>query len=387
MRRVATIASIVEGHVEDAAFLWTRRRGEIDGPLLDETEIGRIDQRLEANLEGLDASGLAGWAVAKARLTDFADAGELFVVGAIAMRAGSREAVAEALSLAVPMGERGVSALSGAVARTPREDLRPFVADWLYSRDARQRSLALAALSHHRADPGDHLADLLRDPDAGVRIRALRFTGRLKRVQHAQQVADRLQGENANERLAAAEALCLLGEQRVAWPAIDRIAQTEPELCRGAIELRLLTTPAGEAKRWLGARLDQPLSRLAAVASVGLLGDRSVMPWLIEKMRDPETVSAAGEALRDLFGVDFDETDTFTTDPETLGPAFAASEEPSLPVADKVAAWWDGGRGGKAHRSFTSMRRLRLETLRRAFAEPDLLPANWRRTRRFPAWS
>ncbi|RUV31610.1 hypothetical protein [Mesorhizobium sp. M7A.F.Ca.MR.148.00.0.0] len=61
MHSIATIAAIVDQHAEDAAFLWLRRRREIDGSILDETDIGRIDQRLDANIEGLMAAGKAGW--------------------------------------------------------------------------------------------------------------------------------------------------------------------------------------------------------------------------------------------------------------------------------------------------------------------------------------
>ncbi|WP_206526359.1 hypothetical protein, partial [Mesorhizobium sp. M7A.F.Ca.US.005.03.1.1] len=57
-----------------------------------------------------------------------------------------------------------------------------------------------------------------------------------------------------------------------------------------------------------------------------------------------------------------------------------------LPVADRVAAWWDEGRGGRGRTPFHSMRRLRLDALRAAIAATDTPLADWRRTRRFPAW-
>jgi hypothetical protein len=153
------------------------------------------------------------------------------------------------------------------------------------------------------------------------------------------------------------------------------------------MEMRLLTTPAGEAKRWLQSRIEQRLSRVDAVALIGLLGDTAIMPWLIEKMRDPELMVAAGNALRDLFAVDFGDTQAFTSDPSSLGPAYADSEETELPAADQVAAWWEGRKGTEAERPFHSMRRLRLDAIRAALRDGELLMANWRRTRKFPAWT
>jgi uncharacterized protein (TIGR02270 family) len=386
MIHVATIAAIVDQHAEDAAFLWLRRCREIDGPILDETDIGRIDQRLEANLEGLMAAGKAGWEAAQARFADYAEPGELFVLGTLAMRWSDAKLVASAIDAGASLGEAGISSLSAAISRTPRENLRPFVAQWLDTRDARLRCLGLSALWHHRVDPGQRLHDLTSHSDPGVRRRAIRLAGALRRRDLLPAVLAGLDGDTAKERLAAALAASLLGETRSAHPVIDKIVLAEPDLAAAAIELRLLTTPPKAGRAWLQTRLAQPLLRVAATASVGLFGDRAVVPWLIEKMREPELASAAGAALRDLFEVDFGDTDLFVADPAALGDDFSHMDDSSLPAADRVEAWWDEGRGGRNHRPFRSMRRLRLDALRAAIATPDTPLADWRNTRRFPAW-
>ncbi|AMY04080.1 hypothetical protein AB0V79_20975 [Mesorhizobium ciceri] len=386
MHPVATIAAIVDQHAEDAAFLWLRRRREIDGSILEETDIGRIDQRLDANIEGLMAAGKAGWDAAWARFTDYAEPGELFALGTLALHWGDADLVAIAIDAAASLGEAGLSSLSAAVARTPREKLRPFVAEWLDTRDAPQRCLGLSALWHHRVDPGPRLHDLASHSDANVRRRAVRLAGGLKRRDLLPAVLAGLDGETAKERLAAAFAACLLGEARSAHPVIDKIVLTETDQAEAAIEIRLLTTPPEAAKAWLQTRLGQPLLRVAATASIGLFGDPAVMPWLIEKMREPELVFAAGLAMRDLFEVDFNDTGLFAIDPADLGKAFEYLNDSPLPVADRVAAWWDEGRGGRGRTPFHSMRRLRLDALRAAIAATDTPLADWRRTRRFPAW-
>ncbi|MGE0500241.1 MAG: hypothetical protein AB7I79_01155 [Rhizobiaceae bacterium] len=386
MLRVATIPAIVAQHAEEAAFLWLRRRHAIDGHLLDDTGIGRIDQRLEANVEGLEAAGLVGWELAKARFADYAEPGETFVIGVLAMRSGSVEAVAEALDLTEPLGRDAVEALSGAVARAPREALRPFVADWVRSRDPLRRCIGLAALWHHRVDAGPTLGDCLSDDDAGVRIRALKLAGRLKRREHLPLVIAALGRDDPIERLEAAAACCLLGDAAAARPVLDRIVLTLPELARRAMEIRLLATPAAEAKRWLQSRLEQPLSRVDAVASIGLLGDTAIMPWLIDKMRDKDLIVPAGDALRDLFAIDFGDTAAFISDPSALGPTFADREETELPSADWVEIWWKERKDRESEKPFLSMRRQRLDAMRAALREPELMLANWRRTRAYPAW-
>ncbi|MBZ9776995.1 hypothetical protein [Mesorhizobium sp. CO1-1-8] len=386
MHSVATIAAIVDQHAEDAAFLWLRRCREIDGPILDDTDIGRMDQRLDANIEGLMAAGKAGWEAAQARFTDYAEPGEVFVLGTLALRWGDADLVAVAIDAAAGLGEVGLSSLSAAIARTPRENLRPLIAKWLDTRDALRRCLGLSALWHHRVDPGPRLHDLANHTDARVRSRAVRLAGALKRRDLLPAAMAGLDGETPKERLNAALTTCLLGETRSAHHVVDKIVLTQPGLAEAATEIRLLTSATEPGKGWLQKHLEQPALRGVAIASVGLFGDRAVMPWLIEKMREPEFAGAAGAALRDLFEVDFGDTDLFVVDPAVIGKDFAHLDDSSLPVADRVEAWWNEGRGGRDHRPFRSMRRLRLDALRTALATAEAPLADWRITRRFPAW-
>ncbi|MCO5066554.1 MAG: hypothetical protein M9924_19410 [Rhizobiaceae bacterium] len=387
MLRVATIPPLVDLHAEDAAFLWSRRRLEIDGPFLDATEIGRIDQRLEANLEGLMAAGEAGWQAALNRFEDYAEPPELFVIGAIALRSGEDAALGKALDLARPLGAEGVAALSAAMLHGPREGLRGHLPGWIDARDPFLCGLGLAVLRHYRADPGDRLPELIGDRDAGVRCAALALAGALGRVDMLVPVQVALDAEAEEERMAAARAACLLGEARLAHPVLDRIVLAGGATALECIELRLLTTPKEQAKRWLQGNLGRQHLRAEAVRSIGLFGERTIMPWLIERMRDPELCEAAGLALRDLFEVDFGDVSLFTADPSSLGETFADIDALALPVADAVSQWWDDGRGGgRGMRPFRSMRRERLDALTEAIAEPARVLGNWRRTRSYPMW-
>ena len=129
---------------------------------------------------------------------------------------------------------------------------------------------------------------------------------------------------------------------------------------------------------WLNAeegavrRVDLDTNEVATLASDFVPAER------------PELKVAAGRAFRDLFEVDFADTDLFTDDPATLGSEFAEVEDHPLPVADRVKAWCEAGPDDTE--PFRSMRRRRLDALRAAIAAPGSVLANWRLTRRFPAW-
>lgn len=374
-------------HAEEAAFLWHRRRIEIDGHRLDEEGVGRIDLRLGANLDGLAAAGPAGFEAAEACFADFPEAGESFVLAAVALAGGARATVARALALMEAAGAQGDAGLSGAAARAPIDALRPHVADWLASADPRLRRLALSAMTHHRVDPGARLVPLLSDPAPRVRARALRLAGRLRRSDLAPAAKELLAADDPDERFEAAFALALLGQAPAAVPVIDALAASPGPRAAAAIELRLLLTPGEPGRRWLRDRLAARASAAAAMAAVGIPGDTIVMPWLVARMRDPAFAVAAGVALRDLFEIAFDETGLFTADGGSLGPAFAAIDAPAVPIADAVDAWWNEGRAPPAGRPFRSLRHHRLAALRQALADPAGPVEDWRRIRRVPAWT
>jgi uncharacterized protein (TIGR02270 family) len=386
MERLATIPAIVLQHVEDAAFLWSKRRREIDGTMLGEVDIGRLDQRLDANLEGIFASGKAAWDLAISRFADYQEPPELFVISAIALHEDSAKAIGSMLEACAFIGDGGIEAVSGGIARTPADRLRQHVASWLDSREPILRQLGLSALWHNRTNPGPRLNTLIEDADVGVRRASMRLAAALKRRDVLPVVLAALRGNAEDERLTAACAACLLGDPAASYPTLDRLVRADVTTAGAAIEMRLLATPASQAKRWLQERLEQPSLRVAAVAAIGIVGGQSILPWLIEKMRNPALAHAAGLALRDLFEVDFNDTDLFVTDPGLLGEEFATVEDWPLPVADRVTAWWDEGRGPKGHEKFRSMRRQRLDAFRAALSTPDIVLANWRRTRQYPAW-
>lgn len=386
MIRVATITAVVEHHAQDAAFLWSRRRREIDGPVLGEDDIGRIDQRLDANLEGLFASGSKAWRVAKAQFLDYAEPAELFVLGALALYWQEGDLVSQAIEAARPLLEDGLMGLSGAISRTTSGRLKPYVGSWLDSADPFLRCLGLSALWHARTDAGARLKVLAGDEDRGVRQRALRLAGAMRRRDLLPLVMEALTDVDPYVRLMAGEAMCLLEEPETAYPVLDKLAFDGTATGVAAVEMRLLATPRIDARRWLQQRLDQTITRQAALAAIGLVADVSIMPWLFEKMRQPGDAYAAGFALRDLLEIDFNDTDVFVTDPAVIGKEFGEIEDLPLPFAERAEKWWDQGRGVTRHAKFQSMRRIRLQAIRTALANPQLSLVNWQRTRQFRAW-
>lgn len=378
---VAAIPLLVRQHVQDAAFLFVQRGREISGPAFAEDDVGRRDQRIAANLEGLAAAGRTGWEVAKEEATSRSGAGEWFGLAALAFETGHAERLGTALDLALAAGPRGERGLSGAAAWTEPARFGEHVRRWIVSAEPALRRLGVAALSHHRVDPAPRLATLLDDPDPGVRGRAARLAGELGRVDALPRLRERL--PSPEERLWPAWAAARLGEQEGTDALLAQVEERPEDPSSGpALDLAVLAL-GGKAQAVITALLGRPRTHLLALSRVGVLGDRSVLPWLVGRMRDPLTAEAAGAAFRDLFAVDMADTDLFTASPGTLGPGFAELDPAPLPIADRIAAWPGPD---PAQPAFVSQRARMLTALREGLAAPRSPLPTWRHRRRFPAW-
>lgn len=383
MRQIATIPSMVRLHAEDAAFLFVQRRREIEGQDFDETDLGRRDQRLSANLDGLIAAGQAGWDMACEVAEEAPGRGEIFTLAALALVLGEDALVDQAVQTGLGSGRRGRTGLSGAVARTDAARLGALVTRWLGSADAGLRWLGLAALSHHRADAGGALAIHLGDPDPPVRARAARLAGEVGRQDLLPRLAE-LEGD-PDCGMEAGLARLRLGARdgMEALEADIRAAPEAPEACR-ALDTALLANGGQAARDILSRLMKTPETHALALSRTGVTGDRTILDWLLREMEDPDRAVEAGFAFRDLVPVNVDDAGLFTNDPDRLGEGFAGRDPGAWPIAANIAAWMAAG--AKTEDGFHSLRRQMLDALRVGLAAPGRPLANWRATRRFPAW-
>ena len=58
------LTHIVEQHAEEAAFLWPLRDTGVDAPHYKRHHLARLDERVEAHVDGLRVAGEAGWRIA-----------------------------------------------------------------------------------------------------------------------------------------------------------------------------------------------------------------------------------------------------------------------------------------------------------------------------------
>ena len=71
-----TITEILTQLAEEAAFLWLLREAAVRAPHYSLADLGKLDNRVEAHIDGLRISGDDGWEVLKKQLEKNAEPGE-----------------------------------------------------------------------------------------------------------------------------------------------------------------------------------------------------------------------------------------------------------------------------------------------------------------------
>lgn len=171
---------VVQQHAEEAALLRHVRSSLVRAPHVGLLQLGRLDERIAAHLDGLAVAGKHGTAYCVAAL-ERAGAGEVFALAVRAIESRDRKRLQQALALvgAAPDAARGIASALGWVSAS---DLQGVGRELLAAGSASLRALGLTACRMHGVDPGPVLAAALHDEQAELRAAALRTAAELGRV-------------------------------------------------------------------------------------------------------------------------------------------------------------------------------------------------------------
>ncbi|MBZ4420404.1 TIGR02270 family protein [Myxococcus sp. RHSTA-1-4] len=340
------LPDFVSRHFEEASFLWTLRHRAIDAAHYTFADLERLDERVEAHLDGLRIAGAAAEAVIDEALS-VAGAGEIFASAALALESGSTARLSPVLELARD-SDAGLEAFVSAHCWLPWPRVAKALGQLAHEDDTVLCQAALAGHAAHGQDPGAVLPRALSSTDAGLRARALQVVGELRRRELLPVARQALASEDEACRFFAARACVLLGE-RAALSVLRSLAGSAGAHAAEAVSLAVRRMERGEAREWLMGFTERPEHRRLALAGSAALGDTFFIPWLLRMMRVPELARAAGEAFRFITGADLSERSLEGTAPEA-GPDTAEQEDETpeaesdadlpWPAPDAVAAWW-----------------------------------------------
>jgi uncharacterized protein (TIGR02270 family) len=374
------IPAIVSQHVEEAAHLRHVRSVLVRAPHVKLHQLGRLDERIAAHLDGIAVAGDFGLRLCRQAL-ESPTAGPVFALAVQALESRDEATLQRlfALAAAEPAAERGLLSAFGWV---PADALRGTIRDLLASGDALRRATGLAACAMHRVDPGAALLAGLGAEDERLRLRALRVAGEVGRQDVLPQVEAALQlalqtgsaATSASDPASAAalfwsaRSALLLGQRGVALDALANLAEGvgphSDAAATWALKALDLERARAHLRHWAArSRETTPAAAMARrrlIQRCGVVGDPHVIPWLIQQMADLSVSRLAGEAFTAITGADLAGLDLERKPPEDAGdgryggptedPAddhVALDEDESLPWPDaaRVQGWWEQHQG------------------------------------------
>ncbi|MGC5698863.1 TIGR02270 family protein [Pseudomonas sp. NFXW11] len=350
---MAVISSMLEQHAEEASFLMLLRDQAVHAPHYDLADLGQLDERLAAHLDGLRLAPPSALQVLQAQLDNQA-LGEMFASVLLAFETRDKPALtrlSEHARNALPTRRGYLMALGW----LDWQQLAPWIEPLLGAADPLFRCFGLAACGMHRQDPGPALlAELSRDEPL-VLARAARTAGELRRRDGLPLLAAQSQHQDPAVAFWANWACAQMGDERALEPlrgfAEHAGAWQYPALC-----VLLAWQPREHSIAWVKQLLQRPEHSRIGIQAIGLLGDPFSVPWLIQQMSDLPLARVAGEALSLITGVDLaqqalelQELPEFDAgpndDPEDGNVLMDPDEHLPWPDPHRVAAWWQAHAG------------------------------------------
>ncbi|GAB1723842.1 MAG: TIGR02270 family protein [Nitrospira sp. CR1.1] len=348
MKFSGVISSIVSQHAEGAAFLWLLRVNATRQPHYALKDLAKLDDRIEAHLDGLRVAGEAGWELCKAALGN-EENGEVFAASVMAFESGIEpriQAVFEAVQKTPELSIGSISALGW----MPFEQAAPHAQRLLAADSPLQRLVGLAAYAVHRQDPGPSLKDSLVSADLSLRGRALKAVGELGKANLLPLVKSNLSIEDINCRYWAAWSGALLGEP-TAIPVLQRLAESGHAKREIACAMALRRMSVEEGQAWLKVLASRLETLRLAVQAAGVIGDPAQSSWLIQQMENAAIARVAGESFTYITGIDlaYDDLDTDkpegfeagpTENPEDENVDMDPDEDLPWPNPQLIEKWW-----------------------------------------------
>jgi uncharacterized protein (TIGR02270 family) len=341
---VTFIPLVLAEHAEEAAFLWILRDGAVHAPHYSLKDLAKLDQRVEAHLDGLRIAGPHGWEVLRESLK-LEEPGEIFAAAVVAFESGDPKRTDLVLDAgtATPELERG---LVSAIGWLPPKKADRLLKALLASASVARRRVSISGAAIRRLDFEKGFLDAVKDPDPLLRARGLRAIAELGMAKHAPLFTRHLDAADPAVGYAAAWGGALIGGDPAAVAALQRFAVGPGRKSREALVLAVRRMTPAAASAWREKLAHHPETLRAAVIAAGAAGDPAAVPWLLDQTAVPAVARVAGEALAMMTGVDLAYQDLDGDQPEGFeaGPTDDPKDENVVPDPDEDLPWPHPGR-------------------------------------------
>ncbi len=341
---------VVEQHAEEASFLWLLRDDAVRAPNYHLQDLADLDERVEANIDGLRVAGDVGWEYCETGL-EKEEPGEVFAAGVIAFEGKDENRIRKVLEIACSAPKLG-RALGSSLGWLTFEQARRHAESLLTSEDTKAVRIGLSGFAVHRQDPGSFLIDAITSSNPHLRARALKATGELGKTNFISVLMDALYDADQTCRFNAAWSAVRLGQRGDRLiNVLKEIALNGGDYCERAADMVMRVLDGISAKTLYRDLLKSPDTVRCAVISAGSLGDPELVDDLFLLMEKAEIARVTGEAFAMITGVDIEYEDLDGEEPEGFedGPSEEAEdgdvdmdsdENLPWPNPEMITKWW-----------------------------------------------
>jgi uncharacterized protein (TIGR02270 family) len=293
---------VISQHAEEAADLWSRRDGLVRDPEITLKELGRLDERIEAHLDGLRIAGYEAREVCDEILPG-ASGGEVFARFLWAFSAGAGDQIDAVISASEESldASRG---LSSALGWLRYQEAESHIRRLLTAESPRLKRAGIAASAAHRRHPGAALRDGILSPDPDLRLRSLRAVGEIGAQGEVPYVLERCEAGNPAEQFWSAWSAAVLC--RRSRPLEVLMSVVEGGAARADLALAVLFRRMNpqQADHWIGTLLRCGKHSKLGILALGMQGDPAKVPLLFDLMESVALARICGAAFRMITGQD-----------------------------------------------------------------------------------
>jgi uncharacterized protein (TIGR02270 family) len=342
---------------EASSFLWHLRNKSVEVSSNFLPDLCRLDNRVEAHIDGLRVAGEEGWQLARKEM-GWKESGEIFAAAVLAFESGSLARIAEVLNVGSDKPELARGVIS-ALGWMEYEQAQPHICTLCTSPPRSHRRIGIAAAAIHRQDPGGAaLRNALSSGDPLLRARAAKAVGEFGSTELVALLHTDLSSKDPGCRFWSAWSTALLTGYGNAIQILQSIAETPGPWRERALHLAMRSLNPSAALSWQRLLVRSPQNARQAVLAAGILGNPVLVPWLFEQMAVPALARIAGEAFTNITGADLAYLDLNSKPPEGFEPGpnddpqddnveVDPDERLPWPHIGRITQWWT-----KHHREF-----------------------------------
>ena len=305
-------------------------------------DLARLDDRVEAHIDGLRVADAPGWEIARTALVEIGEPGEVFAAGVLAFESGSAERIHQVIEAgtATPEASRG---LISALGWLPYEQASKPIKALMAADEPAVRRVGIAASAIHRRNPGPALLSAFGADDRGLKARAYRAAGELELVDTHMALRANLKSKDPTVRFWAAWSNALLNGHKDAVAYLQNVAEAGGPFAERAAQMAMRRLSANNAKIWLKRLVKDLGQKRIAVIAAGAFADPEAIPFLIDQMKAPKLARVAGESFSLITGANIAYEDLDGKKPEGFeaGPTENPEDEKVAMDADLNLAWPD----------------------------------------------